>query len=75
MIYQDMEVGVRLYVKGSIEAYQVKEWEEEGIKADWAKVCLKKSKVKAKGESHVRFSTLGECPLEGHLSSAASIVR
>ena len=25
-------------------------------------------KVKGKGESHVRFRTLGECPLEGHLS-------
>ena len=25
-------------------------------------------KVRGKGESHVRLRTLGECPLEGHLS-------
>ena len=29
-------------------------------------VCI--AAVKGKGESHVRFRTLGECPLEGHLS-------
>ena len=26
------------------------------------------NRVKGKGESHVQFHTLGECPLEGHLS-------
>ena len=31
--------------------------------------------IKRKGESHVRFRTLGECPLEGHLSCAVGIVR
>ena len=35
--------GVLLYVKESIEAYQVKEWEEDGIEAVSAKVCLKNS--------------------------------
>ena len=32
-------------------------------------------KVKVKVSPIVEFRTLGECPLEGHLSSAAGIVR
>eukprot|EP00794_Sanderia_malayensis_P002896 gene2896-3347_t len=35
--------GVPLYVKETIEAYLVKEWEEEGIEAVWIKICLKNS--------------------------------
>ena len=29
---------------------------------------MEEIEVTKKGESHARFCTLGECPLEGHLS-------